>query len=163
MRAIRKLLGGLVCIFLLPVDATSADQPVTGKTFNGEAITEDECQVLASVKGAKPALRDAPGVHVLGHTAADPLVLASTPEVSIKGLGCWRSEARLAPDDYLVPDRIGVPLFIKTDTGDATKDRAITLEKAGGSYRVRLLAGPAWSKAEEAEMIKALGVFNQLR
>ena len=100
-----------------------------------------------------------PGVHALGHTQESPLKLGTNADVKIMGLVCWRSEARLAPGDYLVPDKVGVPLFIKTDTGDEKKDRTITLEKAGGSPRVRLLAGPEWSKAEEEEVKKAIAEF----
>ena len=140
--------------------ANQRSRPLAGKTVSGDPITEDVCQILASTLGAKPELTDAPAVHALGHTEASPLKLATNADVKLMGLVCWRSEARLAPEDYLVPDKVGVPLFIKTDTGDERKDRTITLEKVGGYPRVRLLAGPEWTEAEKTEIKAAIAVYS---
>jgi hypothetical protein len=86
-------------------------------------------------------------------------VLHSSDDVKIKGVMCWRSEARLAANDYLVPHSTGVPLYIKTDTGDEAADRTIALEKVRGSFRVRLLSGPKWTPEEEKEVLQAVQLF----
>ena len=100
-------------------------------------------------------------MHVLDRTVDDPLVLKSTPDVKISGVVCWRSEARLAPNDYPVPHTTGFSLYVKTDTGNEATDRTIALEKVSGSFGVRLLSGPAWSPAEENEMKQALTAYNK--
>jgi hypothetical protein len=128
---------------------------------SGAVLTEDSCEVSSTTIGKKPELREVPGMHVLDQTEDDPLVLTSTADVKISSVMCWRSEARLAPNDYLVPHKTGFPFYIKTDTGNEATDRTIVLEKVSGSFRVRLLSGPAWSPAEEDEMVQALTLFNK--
>ncbi len=142
-------------------ESSKADSPVQGTAINGSVLTEDSCQVLASTNGQKPELRDVPGLHALDRNESRPLALASTPDTRNIGVVCWRSEARLAPNDYLVPAKAGVSLYIKTDTGNEATDRTIALEKVNGSYRVRLLHGPAWTSAEQQEMIDAMTNFNK--
>jgi hypothetical protein len=150
------LLGSAVAI---SQDTAALFAPVQGSATNGDVLTEDSCDVLATTKGKRAELREVPGMHVLDRTVGDPLVLTSTVEVKISAVVCWRSQARLAPNDYLVPHQTGVSLYIKTDTGKEAIDRTIALEKVSGSFRVRLLEGPAWSPAEEAEMERAIQLF----
>jgi len=150
------LLGSAVAI---SQDTAALFAPVQGSAINGDVLTEDSCDVLATTKGKRAELREVPGMHVLDRTVGDPLVLTSTVEVKISAVVCWRSQARLAPNDYLVPHQTGVSLYIKTDTGKEAIDRTIALEKVSGSFRVRLLEGPAWSPAEEAEMERAIQLF----
>ena len=134
---------------------------IRGVAVGGTELTEDSCEVLASTQGKKPELREVPGMHVLDRTEAAPLVLKSIPDVKISAIVCWRSEARLAPNDYLVPHSTGLPLYIKTDTGNEATDRTIALEIVSGSLRVHLVRGPAWSPAEGDEMKQALAVYNK--
>jgi hypothetical protein len=155
------------CVLLLSSGSASSEEPaptsseVKGMTISGAPLTEDSCEVVVSVNGQKPELREAPGLHVLDKSESNPLVLTSTEDNKVLAIICWRSEAQLAPNDYLVPGRARVTLFIRTDTGNEATDRAIALEKSGGSYRVRMLSGPEWSKAEEREMIQAMTSFNK--
>ena len=155
------------CVVLLTCTTASSQESrtpatqVQGVAINGSVLTEDSCEVLASTKGNKRELREAPGLHVLDRTEANPPVIASTADVKISGVMCWRSEARLAPNDLLVPNASGISLYIKTDTGNQATDRTIALEKVNGSFRVRLLSGPDWTPAEEAEMIEAMTLFNK--
>ena len=157
----------LSCVVLLPCTSASSQESsapasqVRGVSINGSVLTEDSCEVLASTNGMKPELREVPGLHVLDRTEANPPAIASTADVKISGVMCWRSEARLAPNDLLVPNTTGLSLFIKTDTGNQATDRTIALEKMNGSFRVRLLSGPDWTPAEEDEMKEAMTRFNK--
>jgi hypothetical protein len=99
-------------------------------------------------------------MHVIDRTPQEPLVLEATQGVQIDAIICWRSRASLAPNDYLVPLRSGYRLVIKTDLHDDKANRTISLEMAGGSLRVRLLAGPVWTRADEEEMKAAIELFN---
>jgi hypothetical protein len=158
------LLGYLLLLASATVTAQEPDTqsaPVQGLSIGGADLTEDSCEVLASINSQSPELREVPGMHVLGRVETDPLVIHSTDEVKIKGVMCWRSEAKLAPNDYLVPHKTGVPLYIKTDTGNDATDRTIALEEVNAGIRVRLLSGPKWKPAEEAEMLKAMALFNK--
>jgi hypothetical protein len=156
----------MLCCLALLVSAPASSQdseseptPVQGVAISGTDLTEDSCEVLASTKGESPKLREVPGMHVLGRVETDPLVIHSTEDVKIKGVMCWRSEAKLAPNDYLVPHKTGVPFYIKTDTGNEAADRTIALEKVSGSFRVRLLSGPDWTPDEEKEMQQAIQLY----
>jgi hypothetical protein len=157
----------LTCVVLLTSTSASSQESsaqvsqVQGVSIDGSVLSEDSCEVLASTKGQKPELREVPGMHVLDRIESQPLVVAPMAGVKISGIMCWRSEARLAPNDYLVPSTAGVPLYIKTDTGKQETDRTIALEKSGGSFRVRLLSGPDWTPAEEEEMKQAMTRFNK--
>jgi hypothetical protein len=157
----------LSCLALLGSAAANAQNadaestPVQGVAISGTDLTEDSCEVLSSTQGQRPELREVPGMHVLGRVETDPLVVHSTAEVQIKGVMCWRSEAKLAPNDYLVPHSTGIPLYIKTDTGNEATDRTIALEKINGGIRVRLLSGPHWTPAEEKEMVQAMTLYNK--
>lgn len=142
-------------------DSEAEPTSVQGIAIDGTDLTEDSCEVLSSAKGQKPELREVPGMHVLGRVASDPLKIHSTGEVTINGIMCWRSEAKLAPNDYLVPHSTGVPLFIKTDTGNESADRTIALEKINGSFRMRLLSGPELTPAEQKEMVVALNLYSK--
>jgi len=142
-------------------ESAEAPPPVSGQSVSGVSITEDGCEILGSDNGAKPELTAVPGMHVLGRDESNPLKLNAHDGVKLLAVMCWRSEARLSRTDYLVIDKIGVPLYIRTDTGDSAKDRAISLERSGGSYRVRLLSGPELSEAEKEEMISAMTLFNK--
>jgi hypothetical protein len=158
----KLVLGCLVLLGSATASAQDTDAeptPVQGVAINGTDLVEDSCEVLASIKDQSPELREVPGMHVLGRVESNPLVLHSSDDVKIKGVMCWRSEARLAANDYLVPHSTGVPLYIKTDTGNEAADRTIALEKVSGSFRVRLLSGPKWTPEEEKEVLQAIQLF----
>jgi len=161
----RNFLSLLAGAGLLVSTAANSQEPqlqtnqVTGASINGVSLIEDSCEVLAAAQGQKAELREVPGLHVLDKTPENPLVLTPAPDVKISGIMCWRSEARLAPNDYLVPLKNGFSFYVKTDTGDESKDRTIALEKASGSFRVRLLSGPDWSASEEDEVQKAIQLY----
>jgi hypothetical protein len=139
--------------------ATPAAPGITGKAINGEALTEQGCEVLEKIEGQRAALRAAPGLNVLGR-AQVAVPGAETPGAKVIAVMCWRSAARLATEDWVVPQQ-GYRLYIKTDVGDETLDRTISLEKVSDGFRVRLLAGPAWTKAEEEEMAEAIRLYTK--
>jgi hypothetical protein len=151
----------LMSVPAISQDADASSIPVRGVAVSGADLTEDSCEVLATTTGQSPALREVPGLHVLGRVESDPLVIQSTPDVKISGVMCWRSEAKLAANDYLVPHVTGIPLYIKTDTGTESADRTIALEKVNGSFRVRLLSGPHLTPDERSEMVQAMTLYNE--
>jgi hypothetical protein len=167
MRHSSKRCLAFTAVTLLTIASASSqesfgpDSQVQGVTISGSILIEDSCEVLASSKGQKAELREVPGLHALDRTEARPLAVPSTPDVKISGVMCWRSEARLAPNDYLVGTTTGLSLYIKTDTGDQATDRTIALEYINGGFRVRLLSGPDWTPSEEEEMKEAMAQFNK--
>jgi hypothetical protein len=100
-------------------------------------------------------------MHVLDRTETQPLEIVSVDGAKVDAIVCWRSEPRLAPNDYLVPLKLGIRLYIKTDTGNSEKDRTVSVEMADGSFRARLVSGPAWDSAEQDEVIEAITRFNK--
>ncbi len=133
--------------------------PAVGRTLDGTEIIEDECQVLSTNAGEEPELRAVPGMYVLDRTEEEPLQLFSTEDVTLNAVICWRSAPRFAPNDYLIPELLGIPLYIKTDFQDEDANRTMILEKRGGRFRVRLLAGPEWSESEGEQVIQTLQHF----
>ena len=134
---------------------------VTAAAINGDMLTEESCELLATKAGESPKMRAVPGMHVLNRTAADPLVVVSAEQVQINAVVCWRATARLAPNDYLIPHKTGFPLYIKTETGDDKAERTIILEEIKGYFRVRLLSGPAWSDSEGNEFRQLIELYAQ--
>ncbi len=122
------------------------------------ALSEDSCSVLVTKKGEQPALQDAPGLKVLDRRPENPLVISADDGITINAIVCWRSEARFADNDYLVSEA-GFPLYVKADFEDEAKNRTVSLERINGSFRIRMLSGPKWSKAEEDEMGQFISLF----
>ncbi len=133
--------------------------PAVGRTLDGTEIVEDECQVLSTNEGEEPELRHVPGMYVLDGTEEEPLRLFSTDDVTLNAVICWRSASRFAPNDYLIPELLDIPLYIKTDFEDENANRTMILEKVGSRFRVRLLAGPEWSESEGERIIQVLQHF----
>ncbi len=133
--------------------------PAVGRTLDGTEIVEDLCQVLSTNAGEEPEIRDVPGMYVLERTEEDPLRLFSTDDVTLNAVICWRSAPHFAPNDYLIPDLLDIPLYIKTDFEDEDANRTMVLEKVGGRFRARLLAGPEWSESEGESIVQALQHF----
>lgn len=134
---------------------------VRGVSVGGLTLTEDSCELLLSTEGEKPEMREAPGMHVLDRTAARPLRVLSLPGAKVHGIVCWRSDAALAPNDYLVAMSTGLPLYIKADTESQVASRTIVLERNNALFTARLLTGSPWTQAEEREIGDALKEFNR--
>ena len=49
-----------------PQSLAQSDGTVTGAAINGDPLTEDSCEVLATTKGEKPGLREVPGMYRVG-------------------------------------------------------------------------------------------------
>jgi len=79
--------------------------------------------------------------------------------LTINAVVCWRSEARLAENDYLVA-QAGFPFYVKTDLEDGSTNRTLVLERVNGSFRARLLSGPALSDAERQEIQRLLALYD---
>lgn len=124
-----------------------------------DPLTEDRCSVIATNTGEKPMVRDVPGLSVLDLDPSQPFPVFATDDVKLNGVMCWRSEARFSKNDYVVA-AAGLALYIKTDYEDESLNRSAVLENAGGSFRIRLLSGPAWTAAEKKEMIPLIRFFN---
>jgi len=136
--------------------------PVRGTAFDGSEIVEASCQVLATNDGEEPKLRPTSELYVLDRTEENPLVLTSTDDVELNGVVCWRSEAKFAATDYLIPDHLGIPFYVKTGDGNEETDRTIVLEKTGVGYRIRILSGPAFTDEERKRAIDLISYFNTL-
>jgi hypothetical protein len=54
----------------------------------------------------------------------------------------------------------GFPLYVKTDFEDEAANRTLSLELLDGSFRVRLLSGPALSDSENQEIQRLLSLYN---
>jgi hypothetical protein len=136
--------------------------PVQGVSIRGQVLTEIGCELLVTTSSGASELRQIPGMHVLGRERVDPLIPPSTSDLKVSAVSCWRSAARFASNDYLVPHVTGYPLFIKTYMGDQSPVRVNVLEKAGGSLRIRLVQGSDWTPTEESEMKEAIELFIKL-
>jgi hypothetical protein len=119
------------------------------------ALTEDSCSAIVSKEGEKPDLHSVAGLSVLSLRPDHPLMMRAEGGVKIHGVVCWRSEAQLAENDYLVTDA-GFPLYIKTDLEDASHNRTLILERTRGGFRTRLVDGPELSAEEKDETQKLL-------
>ena len=167
MRRPFKLILALAPVLALHVAPASSQVlpeeliPARGSTIDGVELVEDACQVLSTNEGEKPEIRDVPGMHVLNRNRDDPLRLYSTDDVTINAVICWRSIARFGPNDYLVPELLKVPLYVKTDFADEDTNRTMVLEKVGESFRVRLLSGPDLADWERENLVQAVRHFNQ--
>ena len=114
-------------------------------------LTEEGCSVLAAAAGEKPALQDAADFSVLSLRPNRSLPIKAAQGVTISGIVCWRSDVRLAEDDYLVVEA-GFPLFIKETFDDQSLDRTLVLERVGGKFNARLLSGQAFSADETRDV-----------
>lgn len=168
MRHLRDTAKVLIVLFIFVVhSAESRDPsenfvPARGQAFDGSELVENSCEVLATNEGEDPGLRSVPGMYVLGRSEDNPLVLMSTDDVKINGVVCWRSEAKFSATDYLIPERLEVPFYVKTESGDEATDRTVVLEKIGTSYRVRVLSGPLFTDSEKEAVIGLLQYFESL-
>ncbi len=154
--------AGLFVAGLAQAQESEGDsKPVSGKTLDGGGITESSCGVLATRTGLPTDVYGVDGMHALGLTAEKPLRISQNADMKIKGVVCWRSEARLVANDYLVLQQTGLPLYIKNDTEDEAQSRTIVLEPASGSFRVRQLSGPEWSAAEQDEILQLIKLYAQ--
>jgi hypothetical protein len=124
-------------------------------------LSSSRTRASSTNAGERAGLRDVPGMHVLGRSPESPLVIVPTDDVRINGVVCWRSSARFAANDYLVPESLGFPLYVKTEGEDETADRTVVLERIGGSLRVRLLAGPELTDSEREETVRVLRAFEE--
>jgi hypothetical protein len=123
------------------------------------ALTEESCSVLAGKTGEKPDLRDVPGLSVMSLRPDNPLVMKAADGIAISGIVCWRSEARLVENDYLVLDA-GFPLYIKAEFDDESRNRTLALERSGGTFRVRLLDGPALTGQEQGDFQNMIALYD---
>ena len=122
-------------------------------------LTEEGCSVLAAAAGEKPALQDAADFSVLGLRPNHSLPIKAAQGVTISGIVCWRSDVRLAENDYLVVEA-GFPLFIKETFDDQSLDRTLVLERAGGKFNARLLSGQPFSADENHDVETMTAQYN---
>jgi hypothetical protein len=144
-----KLLAGwlIVCAACAPAVVRAAE------------LSEDSCSLLMAQNGQQPALQAVLGLEVLSLRPDRPLAVVAPDGVKVNAVVCWRSEARFAENDYLVAEA-GFPFYVKTELEDETKDRTALLERVNGGFRIRLLSGPGWSKAEEDEMKQFIALYS---
>jgi hypothetical protein len=144
-----KLLAGwlIVCAACAPAVVPAAE------------LSEDSCSLLMAQNGQQPALQAVLGLEVLSLRPDRPLAVVAPDGVKVNAVVCWRSEARFAENDYLVAEA-GFPFYVKTELEDETKDRTALLERVNGGFRIRLLSGPGWSKAEEDEMKQFIALYS---
>gem|GEM_PF-1479710 len=141
--------------------AEESQENLKGVALDGTNIIEEECQVLSSNGDEVSTLREVPGMHVLNRTKEDPLVIFAIENVKIKGVVCWRSPAKFAENDFLVPENLGYPLYIKYESEQESQNRTFILEKIGGSFRIRLLSGPDITSQEKLDLIKVLSNYEK--
>jgi hypothetical protein len=122
-------------------------------------LTEQSCSVLAARTGEKPALQAIPGLSVLSLRPNHPLPVRAVDGATISGIVCWRSDVRLAENDYLVL-KAGVPLFIKETFDDEDLNRTLELVREGNAFRAKVVSGPALSADEERDTQKMIARYN---
>ena len=122
-------------------------------------LTEEGCSVVAAAAGEKPALQDAANFSVLSLRPNHSLPIKPAQGVTISGIVCWRSDVRLAENDYLVVEA-GYPLFIKETFDDQSLDRTLLLERAGGRFNARLLSGQPFSADEAHDVERMTAQYN---
>jgi hypothetical protein len=146
------LVAALTCWLGGSFPATAQDEP----------LTEDGCSAAVTERNnTEPWFEEVPGLNILEWNPAQPLQVRGLP-LEIKGILCWRSDARFAPNDYVVA-LAGLPLYIKTDFMDAKRNRTLVLEFTRAGFRIRLLSGPELSRAEHDEMRKLIKHYNAAR
>jgi hypothetical protein len=122
-------------------------------------LTEESCSVVAAAAGEKPALQNTTDFSVLSLRPNHPLPIKAAQGVTISAIVCWRSDVRLAENDYLVVEA-GFPLFIKETFDDESLDRTLVLERVGGQFRARLLSGQPFSADETHDVEKMTAQYN---
>ena len=135
---------------------TVGARPVRG------VLTEENCSVVAALAGEKPALQDGGDFSVLGMRPDHPLTVKTAEGVKVSGIVCWRSDVRLAENDYLVAEA-GFPLFIKETFDDQFLDRTLVLERVGDRFNARLLSGQPLSADETRDVEKMTAQYNVRR
>jgi hypothetical protein len=129
---------------------------------NDAPLTEDGCSAAVSELGnAEPRFQEIPGLSILEWDPAQPLRIRGV-DSKIKGILCWRSDARFSRNDYVVA-LAGLPLYVKTDFLDEKRNRTLVLEGTRAGFRIRLLSGPAFSKAEREKMRRLIEHYNAAR
>lgn len=132
---------------------------LSSASAHAAALTEESCSVLAGKTGEKPDLREVPGLSVMSLRPDNPLVMKAADGIAISGIVCWRSEARLAENDYLVLDA-GFPLYLKTDFEDESRNRTLALERNGSAFRARLLDGPELTVQERGDIQNMIALYD---
>lgn len=150
-----------VSAFTSAQDEGETLEPVVGMAFDGTHLLEDGCQILSSNGEEKPTRRDVPGMDVLNRTKTDPLVVFGIENVIIKGVVCWRFPAKFSANDYLVPEKLGYPLYIKEITDNEEDLRTFVLEKINDRFRIRLLSGLDIQPEEKTELVRILSHYEQ--
>jgi len=127
-----------------------------------EPLTEDGCSAAIDQPGStEPRFQDIPGLSILEWDPRRPLRIPGVgPDV--RGILCWRSDAKFSANDYLVA-LAGLPLYVKTDFIDATRNRTLVLENTKGGFRIRLLSGPEFSNPEFEEIRRLIKHYNAER
>jgi hypothetical protein len=129
---------------------------------HGEPLTEDGCSAAVTARSnTEPWFEEVTGLSILQWDPAQPLRVRGVT-LKIKGILCWRSDARFAPNDYVVA-LAGLPLYVKTDFADAKRNRTLVLEGTRPSFRIRLLSGPELSDIEREEMRQLIKHYNAAR
>lgn len=116
-----------------------------------DPLSEESCSVVITQGDGKVDYGKVDGLKVRERDPNAALSLgADKADVVIKGIVCWRSEARFAKHDYLVARQY--PLYMKSEHEDEARSRTAALEYASAGFRVRLLDGLPWSAAEQEEI-----------
>lgn len=127
-----------------------------------EPLTEDGCSAAIDQPGSpEPSFHEVPGLSILEWDPRRPLRIPGVGS-NVRGILCWRSDARFSTNDYLVA-LAGLPLYVKTDFIDAARNRTLVLENTKAGFRIRLLSGPEFSSAELEEMRKLIKHYNAAR
>jgi hypothetical protein len=122
----------------------------------GAELEEYGCYLMVSENGERKTVA-APGLRVLDYNNENRLVRFQSDGTSeVTAVFCSRSSAIPAEHDYQVI-LAGVPFYIKAN------DRLVVLEFLGREYRLRLLAGPAFTDQEQVEVSTRLKGFLQGR
>jgi hypothetical protein len=143
-------MGAPVSRWISPVIVSWAAVFVTSLA-HADPLTEDECSIISSSGGKPPVIGKVSGLSILNWRPEQHFKIVPPEGMTIHGVVCWRSEARLAKNDF-VPVEAGFPFYVKTETGDEKLDRTLVLELTGGSYRARLASGPDPSEEEKSEL-----------
>jgi len=122
-------------------------------------LIEESCSVLAAKAGEKPSLQAIPGFSVLSLHPDRPLPVTAADGATISGIVCWRSDMRLAENDYLVL-KAGFPLFIKETFDDEYLNRTLALVREGSAFRAKVVSGPELSADEERDNRQMIARYN---
>ena len=145
-------------ILVLTIQLAQAAEP-TGPEAE---LIEASCSFMLSSGGEESTFVSVPGLSVLHPPASQPhLDVQLDPGASLDGVVCWRSMAKIGPNDDWVA-RTGVPLYVKED-GDDPESSVLVLELTQVGYRVRIVSGPELSKEQADQTISYIERFNLRR